>query len=71
MSRTTAKLYLYFGLIFSIICAISIVFFHKEYSVIVPVVFLICVSMPLTFAGYFGMKKDGCDEETKKKETLL
>lgn len=66
MSRITAKLYLYFGLIFSIICAISIVIFHKEYSVIAPVSFLICVSIPLTFAGYFRMKKDYSDEDNEK-----
>lgn len=66
MSRTTAKLYLYFGLIFSIICAISIVIFHKEYTVIAPVSFLTCVSIPLTLAGYFGMKKDYSDEENEK-----
>lgn len=74
MSRTTAKLYLYFGLIFSIICITSIIIFHKEYSVIAPVAFLICVSIPLTLAGYFGVKKDSYNircEETKKKETLL
>lgn len=75
MSKTTAKLYLYFGSIFSIICAISIVIFHKEYSVIAPVAFLICVSIPLTLAGYFGVKKDsyivGYEETKKERDTAM
>ncbi|WP_400208457.1 hypothetical protein [Candidatus Methanomassiliicoccus intestinalis] len=70
MSRLTAKLYLGFGLIFSVLCALTIICFYEEFSVIAPLAFLICVSLPLTFAGYCGIKRnrDNSEEEEFTKE---
>ena len=74
MSRLTVKLYLSFGLIFSVLCALAIICFYEEFSVIAPLAFLICVSLPLTFAGYCGIKRNRDDSEeefTKERDAAM